>query len=55
MDKGVDIISPSEPHAARPQLTKAIAKLWEHTINIGPHAGVSDFDKKRVRLINGIS
>jgi len=54
MDKGIDVISRSEPPAARSWF-RTIARLWERTINIGLTGSTSDFDKKRVRLINGIS
>jgi len=37
------------------RLSQAITRLWNRTINIGITNQTSDFDKKRTRLINGIS
>lgn len=36
-------------------LSGAVVKLWNTTINIGITGQTSDFDKKRTRLLNGIS
>jgi class 3 adenylate cyclase len=54
MEESIEIISQKKPFTPG-ALVKIVTRLWERTINIGLTDKVSDFDKKRVRLINGIS
>ena len=54
MDTELDIVSGNKKSFSL-LLSRAITKLWNRTINIGITNQTSDFNKKRTRLINGIS
>lgn len=54
MEEVIDVV-PQSKHPAGRSFAKMAAKLWERIINIGLTPSAADFDKKRVRLINGIS